>query len=74
MEKEQYSSIADEIVSWYKHDENQSGIYPNDAPKYSKDTCYINFIAALFIAARSWKQPKYTLNRGMDPKKKGKFT
>jgi len=33
------------------------GIYPNDAPTYSQDSCSIMFIAALFIIARSGKQP-----------------
>jgi hypothetical protein len=31
-------------------------IYPEDAPTCSKDTM---FIAALFIIARSWKEPRY---------------
>jgi hypothetical protein len=31
------------------------GIYPEDAPTCSKDTCSTMFIAALFIIARSWK-------------------
>jgi len=35
------------------------GIYSNDAPIYNKDTCSTVFIAALFIKARSWKQPRY---------------
>jgi hypothetical protein len=35
------------------------GIYPEDAPTYNKDTCSIIFIAALFIKARSWKEPRY---------------
>jgi len=34
------------------------GIYPKDAPTYNKDTCYTMFIAALFIIARSWKEPR----------------
>ena len=34
------------------------GINPEDAPKYNKDTCSIMFIAAMFIIARSWKQPR----------------
>ena len=34
------------------------GIYPKDVPTYSKDTCSTMFIAALFIIARSWKQPR----------------
>jgi hypothetical protein len=34
------------------------GIYPGDAPTYNKDTCSIMFVAAIFIIARCWKQPK----------------
>jgi hypothetical protein len=34
------------------------GIYPEDAPTYNKDTCSTMFIAALFITARSWKEPR----------------
>ena len=34
------------------------GIYPKDAPMYDKDTCSTMFIAALFIIARSWKEPR----------------
>jgi hypothetical protein len=34
------------------------GIYSNDAPAYNKNTCSTMFIVALFIIARSWKQPK----------------
>ena len=34
------------------------GIYPKDAPSYKKDTCSTMFIAALFIIARSWKEPR----------------
>jgi hypothetical protein len=34
------------------------GIYPKDAPTYNKDTCSTTFIAALFIIARSRKQPR----------------
>jgi hypothetical protein len=33
------------------------GIYPEDAPTCNKDTCATMFIAALFIIARSWKEP-----------------
>jgi hypothetical protein len=31
--------------------------HPNDAPTY-KDTCAALFIVALFIIARSWKEPR----------------
>jgi hypothetical protein len=34
------------------------GIYPEDVPTCNKDTCSTRFIAALFITARSWKQPR----------------
>jgi hypothetical protein len=33
------------------------GIYPEEAPRLNKDTCSTVFIAALFIIARSWKEP-----------------
>jgi hypothetical protein len=33
-------------------------IYPEDAPTCNKDSCSTMFIAALFIIARSWKQPR----------------
>jgi len=32
--------------------------YPKDTPTYNKDTCSTMFIAALFIIARSWKEPR----------------
>jgi hypothetical protein len=34
------------------------GIYPEDAPTGKKDTCSTMFTAALFIIARSWKEPR----------------
>jgi hypothetical protein len=34
------------------------GIYPKDSPTYNKGTCSTMFIAALFIIARSLKEPK----------------
>jgi hypothetical protein len=34
------------------------GIYPEDAPTYNKNTCSNLFTAALFIIARSWKEPR----------------
>jgi hypothetical protein len=36
----------------------QANIYPEDAPTCSKDTCSAMFITALFIIARSWKEPR----------------
>jgi hypothetical protein len=34
------------------------GIYPEDVPAGNKNTCSTMFIAALFIIARSWKEPR----------------
>jgi hypothetical protein len=34
------------------------GIYPEDVPTGNKNTCSTMFIAALFIIARSWKEPR----------------
>jgi hypothetical protein len=34
------------------------GIYLKDGPTYHKDTCFTMFIAAIFIIARSWKEPR----------------
>jgi hypothetical protein len=34
------------------------GIYPEDAPTCNKDTCSTMFITALFIIARSWREPR----------------
>ena len=34
------------------------GIYPEVVPTGNKDTCSTMFIAALFIIARSWKEPR----------------
>jgi hypothetical protein len=34
------------------------GIYPEDVPTSKKDTCSIMFIAAFFIIARSWNEPR----------------
>jgi hypothetical protein len=34
------------------------GIYPEDAPTCNRNTCSPMFIAALFIIARSWKEPR----------------
>ena len=38
------------------------GIYPKDAQLYHKDMCSTMFIAALFVIARTWKQPKRSLS------------
>jgi hypothetical protein len=34
------------------------GIYPEEVPTGNKNTCTIMFIAALFIIARIWKEPR----------------
>ena len=34
------------------------GIYPEEIPTGNKNTCSTMFIAALFIIARSWKEPR----------------
>jgi hypothetical protein len=34
------------------------GIYPEDVPTGNKNTCFTMLIAALFIIARSWKEPR----------------
>jgi hypothetical protein len=34
------------------------GIYPENVPTCNKDTYSTMFIAALFIMARSWKEPR----------------
>jgi hypothetical protein len=34
------------------------GIYAENVPTGDKDTCSTMFIAALFIIARSWKEPR----------------
>jgi hypothetical protein len=40
------------------------GIYPEDAPTCNKDTRSSIFIAALFIIARSWKEPRCPSHNG----------
>jgi hypothetical protein len=34
------------------------GMHPKDVPTCNKNTCSTTFIAALFIIARSWKEPR----------------
>jgi hypothetical protein len=34
------------------------GIYPKYPPPCHRGTCFTMFIVALFVIARSWKQPK----------------
>jgi hypothetical protein len=40
------------------------GIYPEDVPTGKKDTCSTMFIAALFIVARTWKEPRCPSTEG----------
>ena len=49
------------------------GIYPEEVPTGKKDTCSIVFVAALFIIARSWKEPRYPQQRN-GYRKCGTFT
>jgi hypothetical protein len=35
------------------------GIYPEDVPNGNKNTCSTMFIAALFIIAISWEEPRF---------------
>ena len=74
VEKEEHSSIVGGIASWYKLVwwflrtldivllEDPAipllGIYPEDVPTCNKYTCFTMFIAALFIIARTWKEPR----------------
>jgi hypothetical protein len=45
------------IVFDYKH-KLLIRIHPEDVPTGKKDTCSTMFIEALFITARSWKEPR----------------
>jgi len=73
VEKEEHSSIVGGIANWksvwrflrkldIELPEDPAipllGIYPKDASTYNKDTCSTMFIAALFIIARRWKEPR----------------
>ena len=40
------------------------GIYPEDVPTCYTDTCSTMFKAALFIIARSWKEPRCSSTDG----------
>jgi hypothetical protein len=37
------------------------GIHPKDTPPSNRSTCSAMFIAALFVIARSWKQPRCSM-------------
>jgi hypothetical protein len=70
VEKEEHSSIVGGITSLYNHSGKLGivlpedpeihllGIYPEDVPSGNKVTCSTMFIAALFIIARSWNEPR----------------
>ena len=47
-----------DIVLWEDPAIPLLGIYPEDVPTGNKNTCSTMFIAALFIIARSWKEPR----------------
>jgi hypothetical protein len=40
------------------------GIYPKDAPPCRRSICSTMFIVALFVIARSWKQPRCPMTEG----------
>jgi hypothetical protein len=50
------------------------GIYPEDVPTCNKDTCSTRFVAALFIIARSWKEPRCPLTEEWIEKMRYIFT
>jgi hypothetical protein len=50
------------------------GIYPEDVLTTKKETCSTMFIAALFIIARSWKEPRCPSTEEWIKKKCGTFT
>jgi hypothetical protein len=71
VEKEEHSSIAGGTASWYNHSGNQFGsssenwtqlyhswAYTQDTPTCNKDTYSSMLIVAIFIIARSWKEPR----------------
>ena len=50
------------------------GIYPEDSSACNKDICSTMFIAALFVVARSWKEPRCPSTEKWMQKKCGIFT
>jgi hypothetical protein len=73
VKKEEHSSNAAGIASWYNHSGNLSGSSSENCTQYylsyttsehipercsNKDTCSTMFIANLFIITRSWKEPR----------------
>jgi hypothetical protein len=89
VEKEEHSSIADEITTTLEINLVVSqkleivlledpaipllGIYPKEAPTYNKNMCSTLLRAALFIIARSWKQPRCPSQKN-EYRKCGTFT
>jgi hypothetical protein len=64
MKEVKISLFADDMIVYLSDPKNSTrellklNIYLKDVPIYNKDTCSTMFIAALFIIARSWKEPK----------------
>jgi hypothetical protein len=73
VEIEEHSSTAGGIARWYNHSEislvvpqkighsttrGSSNTTPEDVPTCNKVTCSTVFIAAIFIIARSWNEPR----------------
>ena len=71
--KGEHSSTAGGSANFFSHFGDQYGsspgkwesvaipllvIYPNDSYPCNKDICSTMFIAALFVIARTWKQPR----------------
>ncbi|KAL6038103.1 hypothetical protein STEG23_001152 [Scotinomys teguina] len=56
----QYGEFSENWESFFLQTQpyHSLGIYPKNAQSYHKDTCSTMFIAALFIIARTWKQPR----------------
>jgi hypothetical protein len=50
------------------------GIFLKGIPSYFMDTCSTIFIAALFIIAKNWKQPRYPSNKERVKKMQYKYT
>ena len=47
-----------DIVLWVDPAITLLGIYPEDVSTGNKDTCSTMFIEALFLIAKSWKEPR----------------
>ena len=51
-------AVPQENQSPSRYSNSTLGIYPKHAYSYNKDICSTMFIAALFVIARTWKQPR----------------